>query len=457
MNPFHVYWVRGRDTSGYSVAAFLVSSERWVPDRSGSLVFIKRTDVNVGRESRGDTIHVDPRGHSTKPRIGSREPETVEFTLRLPPAGTALKPGVTWLDTVRAGGRGSGGPSRVPHTYDLTRTMRVTRVVDTLGARALEVVGDGTLHNTDAWWGDSSAGSFGWFDVTGPDHETYLYDPAAGRVLAHRAHFDLRGVGGAPRGAGTDTAAAGLVASDWIRAISRTQAQLALRQLPGPDTSFTFTVTNGAVQGVIFVHTERLLDTATGSIVDAGFGRNDGMVGTVHATYARSRLVAYDALWSDSTLVPVHHRISVRGDTLHLRADAALDTMPLPPVDTTLIAPRPRWAVADYGMLEFLSPLARSFAADTMRHDIAVFRPTPRHWDLGTLAVKPIGHGAAAGLLAVLTFSDDSGPTILVLSPDGTLLYAENSGPTGARRAPKASSHREAEFVALRRQLQHGS
>jgi hypothetical protein len=144
----------------------------------------------------------------------------------------------------------------------------------------------------------------------------------------------------------------------------------------------------------------------------------------------------------------------VRGDTLHLRADAALDTMPLPPVDTTLIAPRPLWAVADYGMLEFLSPLARSFAADTMRHDIAVFRPTSRHWDLGTLVVKPLGHGAAAGLLAVLTFSDDSGPTILVLAPDGTFLYAENSGPTGARRAPKASSRREAEFVALRRQLQ---
>jgi hypothetical protein len=42
----------------------------------------------------------------------------------------------------------------------------------------------------------------------------------------------------------------------------------------------------------------------------------------------------------------------------------------------------------------------------------------------------------------------------LIVAPDGTLLYAENPGPTGARRAPKAKSPRSAEFLAIRQQLE---
>jgi hypothetical protein len=32
------------------------------------------------------------------------------------------------------------------------RTYRVTRRPDTLGAHAVEIIGDGTLHNSDAAW-----------------------------------------------------------------------------------------------------------------------------------------------------------------------------------------------------------------------------------------------------------------------------------------------------------------
>ncbi|GEM_PF-1406504 len=453
-NPYRLYWVSRHDTTWAAISAYSIAAQRWVGDRSGFMVQLTDNQLNVGRRIHRDSVHVDTRGRATKPNPVTHKPEPTEFSLRLSPAHTRLTPGTTWSDTLVAGFTGGGGPGSAPHAYDITRIFRVTRRLDTLGAHMVEIVGDGTAHNSDASWADSAAGSYSWYDVTGSIHESYLYDPAAGRVLVHRAQFDLRGRGGRPTATGTDTAdAAGLVATDDVWAISTAQARLALRPLPGADTSYTFTIADNAVSGVLFVHTEHFTSASCGSTIESGFARNDGLVGTIHATYLGNRVATYEALWSDSTLRPLHHRVTAYGDRVSLRADATLDTLPLAATDTTMLAPRHLWAVADYGMPEFLSPLIHSVGADTTPHSIAIFRPTPRHWDLGTLRVKRITNGDAPALLATVTDARDKNPMILIVAPDGTLLYGENSGPTGARRAPKAGSARNAEFLAIRRQL----
>jgi hypothetical protein len=454
-NPYLLYWVRGHDTTRAAISAYSITAQRWVADRSGFIVQFTDNQLNVGRQFHRDSVHLDTRGRATKPNPVTHKPEPAEFSLRLPATPTRLTPGTTWSDTLVAGFTGGGGPESAPHAYDITRIFRVTRRLDTLGAHVVEIVGDGTAHNSDASWADSAAGSYSWYDVTGSIRESYLYDPAAGRVLAHRAQFDLRGRGGRPAATGTDTAdAAGLVATEEVWAISAAQAHLALRPLPGPDTSYTFTIANNAVSSVLFVHTEQFTSASGGSTIESGFARYDGLVGTIHATYIGNRVATYEALWSDSTFRPLHHRVTAHGDTVSLRADATLDTLPLAAIDTTMLAPRPLWAVADYGMPEFLSPLIRSVGTDTTPHSIAIFRPTARHWDLSTLRVKRIGNGDAPALLGILTDASDKDPIILIVAPDGTLLYAENPGPTGARRAPKASSPRQAEFLAIREQLQ---
>ena len=281
-------------------------------------------------------------------------------------------------------------------------------------------------------------------DVTGPTHETYYFDAAAGRLMGRKWSMRLRGTGGTPTANGTDTLPAGLIASESEHHIAAPLARLLARALPGRDTTFTFGTRDGKVTGVIFVQTERF-DSAR---VESGIARAYGMVGTVQATYDRGRPRSYEATWTDSAARPVNHRLTVQGDRLVIHEDLALDTLPKPATDTTIAVPSGPWMIAEYAMDELLVPIARTLPHDTLLHRVMIFRPTPRHWDTVRVRVRALAETPNAALV-LSEFSGTENPTVMIIAPDGTLLYLEDRRDEGWRRVPTRNSHRYAELQAI--------
>jgi hypothetical protein len=446
-NPHRLYWVRGGDTVGAMNESLTLTAQRWRPADGGFVVTTRQLDLDIQRSIRDDTLNVDASGHVAVPP-GRAGDHAVDFTVHFPRGAPRLATGFTWADTTQSSHVGGSGPLPT-RDFRVARRLTVTRQFDTLGTRVVEITCDGDVHYADAWWEDSAAGSYAWTDVSGPTHEVYWFDAAAGRLVGRRWAMKLHGNGGTPAEHGTDTVPAGLTASESEHTISASIARVLYRPLPGRDTTFTFATHNGKVTGIDFTQTEQF-DTAG---IEAGFARADGMMGTMRATFAHGRPRTYDATWTDSAGRPVYHHLSVQGDRIVLHEDLALDTLPRPAVDTTLTPPSRPWAVAEYAQEELLVPVARTLAPDTLPHAVMIFRPTPRHWDTVRLRVQALA-GTPSGPLVVTEFaSPEANPTVMIIASDGTLLYLEDRREQGWRRLPSMRSRRYAELEAIIKSL----
>jgi hypothetical protein len=451
-NPHRLYWVRGGDTLGGTSPSLTVSSQHWRSGDGGFLVATHQVDLDLSRQVRNDTLRVDSSGHVTIPVDRRSGTHAVDFTVHFPRGAPQLTPGFSWSDTTQTATAGGSGPL-ASRDYRTSRQLRVVRVLDTLGTRVVEISCDGSVHYADAWWVDSVARSFAWMDVTGPTHEMYWFDARAGRLMARRWSMSLHGHGGIPTANGTDTVPAGLIASESERVITASVAHALGRNLGGPDTTVTFATQNGTPTGQVFVQTERFDSSAHETHIESGFARADGMIATVRATYRDGQASAYDAVWTDSTARPVHHHFATQGHSIALHEDLSLDTLARPTLDTTIAAPAGSWAIAEYAMDELLVPVARTLARDTILHTVSVFRPTPRRWDTVRMRVKAVTSDRRPALVAYAFSTGESKPTVLIISQDGTLLYAEDARAQGRRRLPIQGSRRYAELEAIIKSL----
>ena len=431
VNPYKMYVVRGGDTLGNPIHSVSVEAQRWQATRAGLQVEVRALDLDIHRRIKVDTFGVTPLGALQS--INGRAPgfsERIDFLLRLPPR--ALAPDLTWSDTLRSP---LGGPSGIDR-YNVTRNHRVTRIFDSSGTRLADVRSTAAIEYRQSWWRDSVAGKFVVFDVAGPDTERFLFAVKTGQLWHRSWSMHLVGTATIPGDvAGVDTVPAGLRSEETQDIIPQSRARLLLRPLPGVDTAVTVQKDGGTA----LLHTvQRGGDTITASMV-----RNDGVVGTAQARFRRGIVQSYTALWTDTTVTPRQTSIAFDGDSLLKVRDENRDT--------TLAVPTRWWGIADYAMNELLVPAFLAHPADGMTQDFAIYRPFPRHWDVGVASVRSIGDN----FIASFRLGTDSATTYLLITRDGDLLFAENSGPTGAQRLPSEGSARRATLEAILKSLQH--
>lgn len=428
VNPYKMYWVRGADTVGQPVHSVAVEAQAWRQAGPTLQVALRQLELDVNRKDKVDTFAISPFGavqaiNGKAPGLNAR----VDLLLRLP--GRKLVKDLTWTDTLKARQAGPSGND----LYEIVRDYRVRRLFDSAGSRLAEVTSAGRAHYKHSWWLDSAAGQFLILDVAGPDTERFVFSVPAGQLLYRTWSMHLVGSGTIPDpGGGVDTVPAGLISGQTQNVISPRQAHLLLRSLPGPDTAITI-----SAGGTVLLHTVR----RNGDSIDAGMGRNDGLVGTARARFAAGVMQSYEAVWTDTSATPREMTIALAGDSLRIRDPAGGDTV--------VAIPSRWWGIADYAMNEFLVPTFLAHVPDGRDTSFAVYRPYARHWDTGVAGVRRIREHLVASYL----LGTDTLRTFLLITKDGDLLFGENSGPDGAQRVPPEGSVRRAELEAVLRTL----
>ena len=431
VNPYRMYWVRAGDTVSQPMHAVSVEAQRWARHGQQLHVTVRQLPLDVHRRIKVDTFTVTPLGGVRA--INGRAPgmnERVDFLPRLP--GRTLAVGVAWADTLRsphAGARGDG-------FYSVVRTYRVDRLFDSADTRLADVSVTGLVRYRDSWWIDSTAGTSYSIDVAGPDTERFVFAIQQGRLISRSWSMTLTGRGTIPGDGGRiDTVDAGLISAETQRVISPDRAHLLMRPLPGLDSAMSLHT------GPILLHTvSRRMDE-----LEAGMARNDGLVGTARARFAGGRVQSYDATWTDTSNTPRQVALSSFQDSLRIREAGR--------ADTAVAIPAPWWGVADYAMNEFLVPTFLAHAADGVSTPFAVYRPYPRHWDVGVGSLRRLGEN----FVASYRLGGDTAATYLLITKDGDLLMAENSGPTGAQRVPFEGSLRRAQMDSILKTLQRNA
>lgn len=427
VNPFHMYWVRGKDTLSQPVIEAQVETEVWRQVQGQLEVFDRVADLNTARTVKYDTFTVTPRG-ATQP-LGGRPlgfKDNNDLVPHLP--DRPLVPGTAWSDTIQTTSRGPAGDGLL----SLARQFRVQRVFDSAGMHLTEVAATGTVHYRDSWWADSAAGKLVSLDAIGPHKEGFFFAARDGKLVSRWWSMNLVGRGIIPGANGPDTVPAGLVSSQSESAISGERAHLLTRDLPGADTTFTFN------RGVVFVHTVQHDSTHVAS----GMARADGLVGTADAHYQRGSVTSLSVTWTDTAATTRRISVLASHDSLHVTDVGRADTL--------VVAPTAWWGVADYAMGELLVPSLLAHASDTTTAPFAVYRPYPRHWDTGRANIRPLGDY----LLASYRLGTDTAATFLLISRTGELLMGENSDPTGADRMPAEGTPKRATLDAFLKSLQ---
>lgn len=411
-NPFRMYWLNGTDTIGPPVHSVSVESHRWSGTDDSPAVRVSDQQVDVNRSSKVNEYRVTPSGRvvtidGAAPKPGGR----VDLLASLP--DRPLRVGLRWTDTTSSGhGKGVVGEE----LDEAIRTFEVSRLFDTLHTHVAEVKGTGSWHMQLSFWVDSAAGRASWMDVKGPMEEHDLVDIGNGRLVQKSWSMDLRGRGVPPTG-NRDTVTAGLLSKETMRLEDSPRVRFLMRPLPGTDTSVTLDLQRNAP---ILLHTEGR--DANGFV--ATLSRNDGMVGVARATFAGDTLTSYKAMWSaDSGTGMVEQSVTREGARLRVQRTGKRDTV--------LVMPNGVWGVADYAMQSLLAPELLALPRDGSPYPLSVYRPYPGRWELGTASVQE----HASLLLVTLRFKDDA-PEVLIFTPEGGLLYGENSGPTKTKRIP---------------------
>ena len=417
-NPFRVYWLRGTDTIGAPQDVRSVEAHRWSGSAEQPVVTVRQISLDVGRRTTDHAYVVTPGGRVLE--VDGRLPkggERIDLLLHLP--SEPLVTGAQWSDTVRGEGSDPGGAQ----WYEVHRSYRVARLVDTLGAqRVADVEATGTIRMSFGFWVDSAAGRAAWVDVTGPVVERYLFDASRGRMLARSWDMDLRGRGVSP--SGPDTLTAGLFSKSNFTLDDSPGVRFLLASLPGTDTSATIDL---ATQSAILLHTT---DRAPARIASA-LVRNDGMVGVTELRLRAGAIAEYHATWVDSTRALRTHDISVTEGRLTMKQPGARDTVFAVPPDA-------RWAIADQAMEEMLVPVLMTVPPDSVAHRFAVFRPYARRWDEGTV----LAQRRSGVIVFTLRLSTEESAQVVILAPDGDYLFGEAVGAARARRVPVDAARR---------------
>lgn len=209
-------------------------------------------------------------------------------------------------------------------------------------------------------------------------------------------------------------------------------ARMAGRPLTPGDTFLTWNPAPGGL-----VHTVR---TSAGG-VSSSLLRGDGMIGTAEVRWQGGSPASFDVRWTrpdaggkgiDSATTVIGER---RGASLRVWTGGATGT---------LLVPGGPWAVADYGMEEQLIPAVRALPARASGVRITVLRPYHVRWDTVVVSVRD----TAELRLAEMT-GRDKAHELMVLGPDGSLLWMDRFDQAGERR-PLEGTSRYAEFVVRR-------
>jgi len=421
-NPFRMYWLSGADTVGAPVEARSVESHVWRGGADRPEVVIRQQHLDFNRRVSTDTFTIAPRGHvmeiNHRPPTGSQR---IDLLLRLPVAPLAA--GVRWTDTVAAGGMEPPGELR----YEVIRTYRVARMVDTLGSRVAEVAAEGTVRFRLAFWADSAAGRAAWIDAAGPVREEYRFDVTRGRLLRRFWTMDLRGRGVPPTG--TDTVAAGLRSDEEMRLADTPRQRFLLAPLPGADTSFTLSREGS----VALLHTA---ERAPGR-VRAGMARGDTAAGAVLATFAGGRVTGYEATWAGSAPELRAQRIEVRGGALVLSRTGRPEARFTPPAGA--------WGVADPAMPEMLAPVLLALPRDGVERAFSAFRPDAERWETGKASVED--HEGLVLVLLRMSGRED----LLLFTREGDCLFAQVGGAVPVTRVPVGMERIRRVEAALKR------
>ncbi len=417
-NTFTMYFVRGGDTLGRPASHLKVQRHAWTGP--GALE-IQSLLLDVGRAVTTESLSLAPAGRVRA--INGRRPADTprgmyDVLPRLPEPVRALGPGTAWTDTIAISGSTASGPV----VYRAERRYRVTRLLDTLGVRALEIAGEGRLRYADSYWVDSAAGQTLSLDVEGPLSQRFWFDPARGRFLGQEWTMDLRGRGVLP--GGRDTVPAGLRSSDIVRRIAPERASRLMRPLRGADTLVS--TRDGAE---VLLH----VSGRSGDTVSAALATGDGKVGTATLLLGPGAVPsAFEVLWTDSTGTDRRVSLGIRGDSVLLDADGRTARDVVPPVP---------WAVADEGMDELAVPMLLRLPRDGEQRTVGLYRPLRDRWESATAQVREL----ASGFVALLQMDGDSVPTVLFIGRDGVLLASARGDRRRDETAPRRSgSHRAA-------------
>lgn len=428
-NPYRMYWLRGADTIGPARHELSVESHVWGGTASRPEVTVRNQLLDVSRRLQRHVFALEPNG---RVRTVDRKPPdaspTVDLLLLLP--ATPLTVGASWTDTVRAAHTDAAGPE----VYEVIRTYRVQRLLDTLGVRqAADVEAHGSIRYRFGFVVDADTRTTAWVDVTGPDTERYLFDTHAGRLMWRRWDMHLVGRGVAPDA--PDTVPAGLESAEVASMSNAPVTRFLLEPLPGADTSITFEMQR---KTIILLHTtERSHSSITASLT-----RNDGVVGIASVGVSGSHITDYHATWADTSGLRTQ-AITVRDSSLVLVRQGQRDTSVAPPAGAA-------WGIADYAMNELLAPVLLAVPRDGKAHPFAVFRPFAAHWDTGTAMARSRG----GFVVIALEFAGADRPETLVFDTDGDCLFADTAGPIESRRVPSGAK-RFARFQAAMAMFGH--
>lgn len=421
-NPYRMYWLRGADTIGPARREVSVESHAWGGTAAQPEVTVRNQLLDVSRRLQRHVFALSPNG---RVRTVDRRPpdasQAVDLLMHLP--GVPLRPGTSWIDTVRAEGKDATGPE----VYEVIRTYQVQRVLDTLGAHDVaDVKAHGTIRMRFGFVSDAATQKTAWLDVTGPDTERYLFDTQSGRMVWRQWDMHLVGRGVAPDAA--DTVPAGLESREVLSMSNTAVTRFLLEPLPGADTSITFDMQR---KTLILLHTT----ARTRASITASLTRNDGMVGVASVGVSGPHITDYHATWSEPD--------GLRTQALTVR-DSSLVLVRQGRPDTSIAIPSgAAWGIADYAMDELLAPALLALPRDGKPHPFDVYRPYPARWDTATAMVRSRGEF----VVVALEFSSADRPQTLVFGTDGDCLFADNAGPSESRRVPSGAK-RFARFQA---------
>jgi len=211
-----------------------------------------------------------------------------------------------------------------------------------------------------------------------PLMEDFFFDGGSGKVVEAAWERDLRGRGEIPNGRrAMDTLPAGLKSTENQWMFDLPLAAIVSRDLPRGDSSMT------SAEGPILLHSVR----RSADTIETGFARNDGLVGTARAQFTRGVPRSYVAQWTRGIADAARRRVVRKDSSLIYSGTGA---------DTAFAIPTGYWGIADYSMQELLVPTILAIPADGASRPFEIFRPYARHWDSGTIVVRPIPDGRRA-------------------------------------------------------------
>lgn len=411
-NPFHMFYVRGTDTLGNATLGLILRREVWGAKGDSIDVEMFRRDLGFARK---DTVirFLVARDGRELPRDG-HAPRGLPASL-MPLPSVPMRPGLEWRD--------SSVITRDTNDFNVrTESImkyRVRRVIDTLGSKVADIVADGRYRMRDQY-GDT-VGKRQWIDVQGPDHETFLFDITRGRQIYRSWDMKLRGWGGGrlpgDSVSSPDSVPAGLDSKTFNRLVPAEELGIVGYRQNGRDTSLTFTVPDLGLAGV------HVIDRSADSVVSSHV-RADGAVTLERAAYAHGALLRYERAWSDTALHAYRERFTIKGDSVIVSRSGA--------ARRAFRSPAHRVGVGDVGHEELLVPLLMSIPEDDDSASVAVFRPSFRRFDVAEVSRRYI----EGGVVFELSWNDDDGSDLWLLSDDGDLLLVEKRSDEHTRRVP---------------------